>query len=129
MAKKTPIDKLGGEIKLILNEYAEQLEKDLDEATKAVCKKGAQAIKESAREMFGGSGKYASGWTSTIAKKRWKSAGVIYNSKAPGLAHLLEKGHAKQNGGRTQARPHIKPVADELTKEYEEVIRSAITRY
>lgn len=33
---------------------------------------------------------------------------VIYSNGQSGLTHLLENGHAKQNGGRTRAFPHFK---------------------
>ena len=33
----------------------------------------------------------------------------IYNTKKPGLAHLLEKGHALRDGGFSRKFPHIEP--------------------
>lgn len=61
--------------------------------------------------------KYASGWTVKLVYKddenvRYK----VKNKNAPQLTHLLEYGHAKVNGGRVEARPHIKK-AEENAKE------------
>ena len=42
------------------------------------------------------------------------------------LTHLLENGHASPNGGRVPGRAHIKPVEEQLVKEYEEEVLNAI---
>lgn len=55
-------------------------------------------------------------------KITWHASGKEYR-----LTHLLEKGHATRNGGRTKAYPHIKYgdeyAKKELPKRIEEAIR------
>lgn len=122
---KTPIDKLDTAIEKILKEYEGNISSNLEQVTKEIGKKGAQAVKASARGAVKGK-KYASGWTYEVQKTRLSTSVVIYNQSHPGLAHLLEKGHANVDGGRTPARPHIAPVEEKLVKEYEEGVRNAI---
>lgn len=124
---KTPIDKLDTQIQKILQEYEGDVRENVGQITKEMCKKGAAAVKAGARSVVGGTGKYASGWTSEVKTTRYSTEGVIYNSALPGLAHLLENGHAKVNGGRVAGRPHIAPVEEKLVKEYEEEVINAIT--
>ena len=123
---KTPIDKLDKAIGKILTEYEDSITNNVGQITKEICKSGAQAVKASARAAVGGTGKYAGGWTSEVKTTRYSTEGVIYNQAAPGLAHLLENGHAKVNGGRVAGRPHIAPVEEKLVKEYEEGVINAI---
>lgn len=123
---KMSIDKLEANVKKILQEYVGDVDQDIEKATRAIARKGAQAIQTSAAELFDGE-TYASGWTSEVQKTRVGVTGVIYNNKQPGLAHLLENGHAAVNGGRVEGRPHIKPVEDAIVKEYEEAIKNAIS--
>lgn len=123
---KTPIDKLNTAISKILTEYAGDIDKNLETVTKEICKKGAQAVKASAKGAVGGTGKYASGWTSEVQKTRYSTTGTIYNKNQPGLAHLLEYGHASVNGGRVAGRSHIAPVEATLIKDYEEGVKNAI---
>ena len=122
---KTPIDKLDTAIEKILSEYEGDVTQNVGQVTKDICKKGAQAINASARSLFKGS-TYAKGWTSEVKNSRYATNGVIYTQSQPGLAHLLEKGHANVDGGRTPGRPHIAPVEEKLVKEYEEGVINAI---
>ena len=59
-------------------------------------------------------GKYAKSWTTKRTKESSTRLEVtVYSPSRYMLAHLLEHGHAKRNGGRTRAFPHIAP-AEEL---------------
>lgn len=118
-------DRFAADVQKILSEYAGSVKENLDEVTKAVAKKGAQAIRRAAAGAVGGSGKYARGWTSKVEVGRLGVSGVIYN-KTPGLPHLLEYGHANRGGGRTPGRPHIAPAEEQIVKEYEEEVKSKL---
>lgn len=63
---------------------------------------------------FGGTGEYNSSWARKITKKRLYATVLIYNKEHGQLTHLLEFGHAKTNGGRTRAFPHIAPINDRV---------------
>lgn len=126
MAKTITPEQLSAQIKNILSDYAEDLQGNLAEATRAVAKAGAKAVKSKARSAVGGTGKYAGGWTSKVEEGRLYSTGVIYNGKAPGLPHLMEHGHANRNGGRTPGRVHIAPVEEQVVKEFEEEVSKSV---
>ena len=87
---------------------ADVLTESIDEVSKEACKKLKQASGQ-----FGGTGAYANGWMVTKEKKRLSVVATVHGKKPTyALAHLLENGHAKRNGGRTAARVHIAPVND-----------------
>jgi len=120
----TPIEKLQADIDKILKDYAEDTTKTTKDLAKEFGKKGAKAVKSSASSAFG-KGKYSSGWKSQLETTRYGATAIIYNS-TPGLPHLLEKGHAKRNGGRVPGRTHIAPVEEDLVKEFEKAVRKAL---
>lgn len=119
-------DRFAADVQKILSEYAGSVKENLDEVTKAVAKKGAQAVRRAAAGAVGGSGKYARGWTSKVEVGRLGVSGVIYNKTTPGLPHLLEYGHANRGGGRTPGRPHIAPAEEQIVKEFEEEVKSKL---
>lgn len=121
---KTPVEKFQQAVAQVLSDYAQDASKTLDDLTKAIGKKGAQAVKNASAGAYGG-GRYSKGWTSTIEQTRLSTTAVIHN-KTPGLPHLLEHGHAKRNGGRVAGREHIAPVEEEIVKEFEKAVEQAL---
>lgn len=122
---KIPLEQLGNEIAKILSEYTEDVIEGIDKTGQKVAN---EAVKELKAKSPKKTGVYAKGW----GRKTEKKVGdvdtiIIYNKTKPGLTHLLEHGHAKRGGGRTKAKPHIKPVEEmvieEFTSEVEKVIK------
>lgn len=122
---KTTVDTLAADIQKILDEYGEDVTKLTKETVKKVAQKGVQALKSNSG-MFGGSGKYASGWTSKAEEGRISTKATLYNAKVPGLPHLLENGHAKRGGGRVSGRTHIAPVEDELERIFTQELEAGL---
>ena len=121
---QTPIDKLDTAIQKILRDYADDTTKTVKDLAREFGKKGAQAVKSSSAGAYG-SGRYSKGWTSTVEETRYGTTAVIHNT-TPGLPHLLEKGHAKRNGGRVQGRVHIAPVEEKLVEEFKKAVEHDI---
>ena len=119
MAKTIDLEK---EIGKILQQYGDNLTENIKEVTKKVARAGVKSVKANSQSTFGGTGKYAAGWTSRVEDGRFSAQGTIYNKSLPGLPHLLENGHAKRGGGRVHGRAHIAPVESELIKQFEDAI-------
>lgn len=114
------------EIAKILTKYGDEVAENIQKVTKEIARKGAKAVKQNAQTNFSGTGKYAAGWTSQAKEGRYSSQGIIYNRAKPGLPHLLEHGHAKRGGGRTNGKEHIAPVEQEVIKSFEEAIKEKL---
>lgn len=125
-ASKIPPDKLASEINSILAEYGADIDNEMDNAVKRVAKAGVSALRRVAKQLFGGSGRYAKGWTSTVETGGHSAQGVIYNKDVPGLPHLLEHGHLNRDGSRTPGKPHIAPVEDEIAQFFTEAVEKSI---
>ena len=130
MAKIT-IESFADDVSKLLEEYAEDISNHVEEATNTVAKKGAQLLKSESLSQFSGNshltkGRYGTGWTYKVERGRVGIEAVIYNSKYPGLPHLLEHGHAKRGGGFVAGRPHIAPVEEQIAKLYEEEVASKV---
>lgn len=126
MAKRIPIDQLTVEVDKILQKYGDDVKDNLNDIVRDISKKGAKTLKSESSGTFGGSGKYASGWTSQAETGRTSAQGTIYNQRLPGLPHLLEHGHANRGGGRTPGRVHIAKVEEALIKEFESKVKSKL---
>lgn len=127
MAKKSTVDTLAVDVEKILEEYQGDVELLNKEAIKAIAQKGKQALQNSSRSTFGGTGAYAAGWAVKVEdQNRAFAKATLYNAKLPSLPHLLENGHAKRSGGRVSGRAHIKPVEEELIKAFEEELEKKL---
>ena len=114
MAQTIQAAELTSAINSLLDEYQKDVEKVVDQSITEVAKESAKKLKSAG--SFGGSGKFKKSWSVKIEKKRVYTEATVYN-KVPGLTHLLEFGHAKQNGGRTRAFGFIAPINDEVQTE------------
>lgn len=114
------INDLAAEINRTLRNYAHGVGEDIEKVAEKVAKEGAQQLKlRSPRRPSGGD--YAKGWRAKKVGKSW----IVHNVKYQ-LTHLLEKGHAKVNGGRVDPRVHIAPVEDEMINEFVQGVEEAI---
>ena len=102
----------------ILSEYGDEIKEDVEKAVEASSKTATQKLRDDSDRLHHNSGDYAKGWTVSKIEQTWKGIEVtIYNKNKPGLAHLLNNGHALQNGGRYSGDGHIDAVesfADDL---------------
>lgn len=103
----TSIDDMAAEIMCGLTEYADLA----DTAMKAAVKKTATSVKkEISANAPVKSGRYKKSWVTKKTKENSHSLEMTVHSKNRyQIAHLLEHGHAKRNGGRVSGKPHIAP--------------------
>ena len=111
--------------KKILDEYGDDCRKAVIDTVKEVAKESAKELK-TAGDFRNITGKYRKDWTSKTETSRLGAEGVVYNRNNYQLTHLLEFGHAKQNGGRTRAFAHIEPVNENTEKRLMEVLEKKL---
>lgn len=99
----------------MLDEYGDSITQDVQEATHKTALLVVRALRNESRSAVNGK-KYYKGWRTYSVTTRLSQYETIYNADLPGMPHLLEYGHAKQNGGRTAAKVHIAPVAAEAER-------------
>lgn len=130
--KKVEVDNLAKAILEELENFKDVTDEACDKGVTETAKEAVQALRNA---HPAGSGDYNSwdeynkGWTKRKSGQKTKLKGiqaVIWNEKHYQLTHLLEKGHAKVNGGRTRAFPHIAPVEDKCSDELVRNIRKYI---
>ena len=72
--------------------------------------------------------RYAKSWTTKkTAENSHKLEMVVHSKGRYQIAHLLEKGHAKRNGGRVEGKPHIAPAEQHGEELLESLIRKELS--
>lgn len=115
---------------------ADTIAKELSSYTVEVAEEVKAAADETAKELLDNTraaapkrkGKYKKAMAiKTTRDGQFQKTNTWY-VKAPyyRLAHLLEKGHAKRNGGRTRAFPHIERNAEAAKQKFSERVERAI---
>ena len=125
--KRTTLDRLADEIGDILDDYVTEITEDVNTAALTTGKDTRAELRQTSPRRTGA---YAKGWdTRTTQDPINKALTVtVYNKAKPRLTHLLENGHAKVNGGRVRAIPHIKPAEDKAVDEFVRLTKEAIER-
>lgn len=129
MAQSLSPDQFASAINDVLAEYKGLIDEDVQTATKKVAKETANRTKANAQTAgFGGTGQYAKNWTSKYKAQKGGAEATVYNKETYRLTHLLEFGHAKVNGGRVRAFPHIGKAEQWAISEYTKALEEAISK-
>lgn len=126
MSLKISADALQKTISGYLEQYGEEVSAAIEAASKATAKDVVKDLRRGGG--YRGGEKFNKGWTSKTEAGRLGTSTTVYNSTQPGLAHLLEFGHAKRNGGRTRAFNFIAPVADSVEQKFESAFEKALNK-
>ena len=122
--KNITIDSLAETVSKELLNYSELTTEKVKIAVKEA---GNRVKKEIQANAPKDTGKYASSWTVKNTRETSNSLEVTVHSRDRfQLAHLLEFGHAKRNGGRTRAIEHIAPAEQIGLEQYERDIEEAL---
>lgn len=128
---KINIDALANEVMKELAAYENVTVESVTEAVKKTAQETVAEIREQAEANFNGT-EYAKSWAykrDPSLKGKYRASMVVYSKKPYyRLAHLLEHGHAKVNGGRVPGRPHVAYGEELAVKNLEKNIREAMNR-
>lgn len=108
-----------------LREYSELA----DVAMKKAVRKTATSVKkEISANAPKRTGKYAKSWATKKTKENSHTLEITVHSKNRyQIAHLLEHGHAKRNGGRVPGKPHIAPAEENGAELLESLIKKGLS--
>lgn len=119
------IDQLASEITRALTEYTTEVENAIAAAVNQTAKECVAEIKSNSKFD---TGEYSKGWKIVKKDGRGYVNRIIWNPKFYSLVHLLEKGHAKRDGGRVDGKPHVLPAEQRyiqvLGERVERIIRN-----
>lgn len=115
-----------------MGELLSDIEPDLAESLSAeiprIARRGAKELRQEAGKRWGGKTgrRYAAGFSSKQLKAGPVTTAEIGNRAAPGLVHLLEKGHETLTSRRVEGIPHVAPVYDRLEPEVVKAVEKSV---
>ena len=114
-----------------LEKAIEQEEGDYIKETTSAMREVVEEVTDSAVDTLKISsprktGKYARGWKSKPTIDSPTGLTKTIHNRTPGLTHLLENGHAKQNGGRVEGQKHIEIVEKTAVKSLEDKLKQKL---
>lgn len=122
-SNKVNMDSLADEILKGLTEYTSIATDTMKSAVKDSAKAICSDIKANAPKD---TGSYSKSWKVKKQSETPTSVSFVIHSTQYRLTHLLENGHAKVNGGRVSARPHIAPAEKKGAERLEKTIRKEL---
>lgn len=111
------LDELSGAIESELTDYLTDTTEKMRAVVDSVTEETVDTLKATSPKK---TGHYARGWKSKVTVDTNTGRTKTIHNRTPGLTHLLEDGHAKQNGGRVEGRKHIAPVEKAAIHSFEE---------
>ena len=127
MSRRVSVGNLAEAVMKELREFADTTTEGMKAAVTDVGKQVRDEIKAGAPAA---SGKYAKSWAVKNTQENSHALEVTVHSRNRyQLAHLLEHGHAKRNGGRTRAIPHIAPAEQAGIEQLQSLIEKRQTAH
>ncbi len=119
------IDKIADEIVNTLSDYTMDIAEGVKEAAEETAKELLNNIRADAPKR---KGRYKKAMAVKTTRDDAYERRKTWYVKAPHyrLAHLLEHGHAKRNGGRVQAFPHIEKNEQKAVEAFNERVERII---
>lgn len=129
MSGSIPVEKLGEAVADALQSYGEAIAADIKEDVASTSREAVKALKARAKAAYPNSKEYYKDWKAVkLEENSVALVMVIHSPRHYMLAHLLEHGHAKRNGGRVEGRPHILPTEDEASETLLKKIKARIEK-
>lgn len=130
MKTKTNLSGFGDALGKIIQQYSDDVCRDLPEVVEDAAKFGVKTLKSKAKGAVGGTGKYTSSFKQKTTGSSSSSTEITIYSDRYQVAHLLEHGHVIKNQygvyGVTAARPHWAPAEQEAIEKLEELIQKKV---
>lgn len=118
------IDEFADTVVEALHEYSEELIEDVKDSVRSSAKACVAELKTTSPEA---TGSYKKGWRVKTAFESDSDIRLqVHNATDYQITHLLEDGHANVDGGRTAARPHIGPAADNAAQLLEKNVKMKV---
>ena len=124
MGQTVQIGELADAVMETLEEYADLAAEDVKQAVRDA---GEMVRKEIRANAPKDTEDYAKSWAVKKTKETSASLTLTVHSKNRyQLAHLLEYGHAKRDGGRVEGKAHIAPAEEKGIRQLEEEIERSL---
>lgn len=108
-----------------LREYSELADTAMKKAVRKTATSVKKEISENAPKR---TGDYAKSWaTKKVTENNHRLEMAVHSKNRYQIAHLLEKGHAKRNGGRVNGKPHIVPAEENGADLLESLIKKELS--
>lgn len=107
-----------------LRQYSDNVDEVVAEAVEKTAKDTVATLRRTSPKL---TGSYQKGWrASLITDKRGRYVKEVHNKTDYQLTYLLEKGHAKTNGGTVPEIVHIAPAEQDAESQLMKLIKEAL---